>query len=71
MLCYKARLRTSFVYFLKLTETFSQNLYANRMTIITQGKVTNTTEGQIAYAVFFEYLLVERASINNAVDIKH
>jgi hypothetical protein len=35
------------------------------MTFLQQAEVTNTTEEQVAYTRFFEYLLVERASITN------
>jgi hypothetical protein len=35
------------------------------MTIVKQESVTNTIEEQATYVVFFEYLLVERASTTN------
>lgn len=38
------------------------------MTTIKQESVTNTTEEQATYSLFFEYLLVERASFNKTTN---
>lgn len=41
------------------------------MTTIKQEPVTNTTEEQATYALFFEYLLVERASVNKTTNLEN